>query len=187
MTSLYFAYFVYLLHICCILCIFVAYCAYFLHIFAYCILAYVFWHMLCIYPFSAGYSGTGSSLQCCCAKFEYPYNDINMHDMHNMQNMLHIEFLLFMQVIADNCNFHSTWDMRFNTCLRTICQHRVNAAMGSCAYQWARLSEILVGSFDSCLILCFNSSLSNFMYVLPGNLGWQMNLSSMNLSIMATG
>ena len=47
-----------------------------------------------------------------------------------MHNMLHIEFLLFMQDIADTCNSHSTWDMKFNTCLRTNCQHGVNAGMG---------------------------------------------------------
>ena len=58
---------------------------------------------------------------------------INMHNLQNMQNMLHIEFLLFMQDIADSCNSHSTWDTKFNACLRTICQHRVNAAMGLCA------------------------------------------------------
>ena len=51
---------------------------------------------------------------------------------------------------------------------RTICQHRVNAAMGHCAGLWAGFSE--TGSFDSCLILCFDSWLSNFMFILPTNL-----------------
>ena len=58
---------------------------------------------------------------------------INMHNMHNMQNMSDIEFLLFMQDIEDSSNFHSALDMKFNACLRTICPHRVNAAMGLCA------------------------------------------------------
>ena len=45
---------------------------------------------------------------------------INMNNMHNMQNMLHIEFFLLKQDIADSCNSHSTWDRKFNACLRTI-------------------------------------------------------------------
>ena len=48
---------------------------------------------------------------CCCAVLS-----VNIHV--NMQNMLHIEFLLFMQDIAESCNSHSTWDIsKFNACL----------------------------------------------------------------------
>ena len=59
--------------------------------------------------------------------------------------------------IADSCNSRSKWDTKFDACLRTICQHRVSAAMGHCACLWAHwagLPEISLKSFDSCLVLC---------------------------------
>ena len=36
-----------------------------------------------------------------------------------------------MQDIAKCCYSHCIWDTKFDACLRTICQHRANAAMGA--------------------------------------------------------
>ena len=59
-----------------------------------------------------------------------------------MHNMLHIQLLLVMQDIADSCNSHSTWHTKFNACLRTICQHRVNAAMGVLLWDSVHVYEL---------------------------------------------
>ena len=120
--------------------IFVAYSAYLLHI------VHIFCNVLYIYIFSLWmyFVFTCSLLSFevfmdvqealwSCAVLSMNIH-IKMQNMQNMQNMLHIKFLLFMQDIANGCNSHRTWDTKFNACLRTICQHIVNAAMGPCAW-----------------------------------------------------
>ena len=118
---------------------------------------------------------------------------INMLNMHNMgwfrMNMLNIEFLLFMQDNAESSNSQRVWDCssretKINVWQRTICQHRANATIWRCAClqttsweSWNMRPDFALPKAQF-LGLCSDFSLSNFIYVLPANLGWPTNLYS---------
>ena len=143
----------------------------------FCIFAYFFFicfvYTSSLLSFASLYWYSGSSLQLHCAKREYPYKYAQY-----VQYAKYVGYRVFV-VYAGYCRqlqFSKCMEYEVQ-CMRTICQHRVNAAMLLCACLWATLLEI--GGFDSGLILCFDSCPSNFRYLLPVNLGWQMNLSIM--------